>query len=240
MRPAGRSGTRQPPSAPLATVDAVLIVSFPAGPWQSNCYVVAADAGGPCVVIDPGVGARDGVAQVVAEHGLSIAGVLLTHGHIDHVGDAADVADGAGAPAWLHEDDRALLSDPGHHLVALPQLKAAFGTDLREPTDLRLLRGGETIEVAGLSFAVTHAPGHRPGCVMFTLGEVVFTGDVLFAGSIGRTDLPGGDHDVMLATLGGVVAALAPHLAVLPGHGPATTVAHELATNPYLQPSYLR
>lgn len=224
----------------------MLIAGFPSGPWQANCYVVSGD-GRRCVVIDPGMGAAAEVERIVGERGLTVEGVLLTHGHIDHVADAAAVADAHGVPAWLHAADRELLTDPGPGIrQALAPLFGAL--DLREPADLRLLAGGETVDVAGLAFRVVHAPGHRPGCVLFRLPladsapltEVVFTGDVVFAGSIGRTDLPGGDPDAMVTTLAGVVLGLPDTAALLPGHGGQSTMARERADNPYLQPSFLR
>lgn len=229
------------------------ITSFPAGPWQANCYVVSVD-GRSCVVVDPGVDAADRVRAIVADADLRVEGVLLTHGHIDHVACAAAVADHFGVPAWLHEADVELL-DPevaGRGLV--PDARALleqFGIDLGRPRRLHTLTGGESIDVAGATFDVVHAPGHRPGCVMYRLAlpdaspqptrptDVVFSGDVVFAGSIGRTDLPGGDHAVMLETLRTVVLGLPDAATVLPGHGGQTTVDRERATNPYLQPSFL-
>lgn len=225
------------------------ITSFPAGPWQANCYLLAPAGGGDVVVVDPGVGAAASVRRLVEERGVGVAGVLLTHGHLDHIGTAADVADGYGVPCWIHADDRELLTDPGPIVPASVDLAEAFGVSLREPADLRLLAGGETLTVGGLGFEVVHAPGHRPGCVLFRLVDdgtaetpdaVVLTGDVLFAGSIGRSDLPGGDDAVMRRTLRDVVLALGDDVEVLPGHGPGTAMAYERATNPYLRPSYLR
>lgn len=228
----------------------MFLTSFPAGPWQANTYVFAPD-GMRAVIIDPGVGAFDPVVRIVEENGLTVEGVLLSHGHIDHVATAADVADRYGVPAWIHTADRELLTDPGMPGVPMEVLVAQFGVDLREPSDLRLWSGGETTEVAGASFAVVHAPGHRPGCVMLRyalaeplaqapgIAELVFTGDVVFAGSIGRTDLPGGDQAAMIDSLREVVLALPDDAALLPGHGPQTTMAHERAANPYLQPSFL-
>ncbi|MFT3878018.1 MAG: MBL fold metallo-hydrolase [Propioniciclava sp.] len=228
----------------------MFLTSFPAGPWQANTYVFAPDDT-HAVVIDPGVGAFDPVVRIVDEHGLTVQGVLLTHGHIDHVATAADVADRYGVPAWIHHADRELLTDPGMPGVPMEVLVAQFGVNLREPSDLRTWSGGETVEVAGASFEIVHAPGHRPGCVLLrhrlpealpqmpAVRELIFSGDVVFAGSIGRTDLPGGDQAAMITSLRDVVLGLPDAAALLPGHGPQTTMAHERATNPYLQPSFL-
>jgi glyoxylase-like metal-dependent hydrolase (beta-lactamase superfamily II) len=165
---------------------------------------------------------------------------------------AADVADHWGVPAWLHTADRELLSDTGPGLPSSLELARQFGVRLREPEQLRLLDGGETLSVGGLNFEVIAAPGHRPGCVMFatasTGGEagepaaspLLFSGDVLFAGSIGRTDLPGGDPAAMAGSLRDVVLGLPDDWVVLSGHGPETTIGAERATNPYLQDRFLR
>lgn len=228
----------------------MFLASFPAGPWQANCYVFGL-TDGHAVVVDPGVGAAATVAQVVDEQGLSVDAVLLTHGHIDHVAQAAEVADHYGVPAWLHEADRELLTDPASGRPEMQAMIAQLGVVVREPRELRLLAGGETITAAGADFEVVHAPGHRPGCVLFRvslpeplptgpdLTELIFTGDVVFAGSIGRTDLPGGDDASMRATLRGVVLPLPDAAALLPGHGPTSTMSQERTTNPYLQKAYL-
>ncbi|MFT3862189.1 MAG: MBL fold metallo-hydrolase [Micropruina sp.] len=226
----------------------MFLASFPSGPWQANCYLAAVAAGRECVIVDPGVGAAAGVRQLVAAHGLTPAGVLLTHGHIDHIASAAELADEWDVPAWIHADDRELLTDPAAGLGPSGRglLSQVLGdTRLAEPSDLRLFDSG--LDVAGLSFEVLHAPGHRPGCVMLRTplaghdhaDQVVFTGDVLFAGSIGRTDLPGGDHAVMLETLRGPVLGLSDSSALLPGHGQQSLMVAERATNPYLQADYL-
>ena len=226
----------------------MFLASFPAGPWQANCYLAASSAGSECVVIDPGVDAYDGVRAAVTEHGVIPVGVLLTHGHIDHVASATRVAQEWGVPAWIHAADRELLTDPvaGLGPASADLLAQVLGdVELTEPDDLRFFETG--LDVAGLTFEVIHAPGHRPGCVMLStaltghdqLDAVVFSGDVLFAGSIGRTDLPGGDHAVMLDTLRGQVLDLPDSAAILPGHGQQTVMARERATNPYLQADYL-
>ena len=229
----------------------MFLASFPAGPWQANCYVVSAD-GRRAVIFDPGVDAFEPITQIVDENELSVEAVLLTHGHIDHVATAAQVADHYGVPAYLHEADRELLTDPSSGRAEMAAMIAQLGVDVREPADLRLLSGGESVDAAGMQFEVVHAPGHRPGCVLFRhalteplpeaseVSEIVFSGDVVFAGSIGRTDLPGGDHNVMLATLADIVVQLPDSAVLLPGHGPQTSMARERATNPYLQDSYLR
>lgn len=228
----------------------MFLASFPAGPWQANCYLVAAAAPGDCVIIDAGMDAVSGVEELVAEHGLTPRAVLATHGHFDHVASLAILADRFAVPAWIHAADRHLLTDPAAGLSpdGAQLVRQLLRGPLAEPRDLRLLDGQDELQAAGLRFALTEAPGHTAGCVLFSLDypghpqitRVVFSGDVLFAGSIGRTDLPGGDPAVMRDTLAGPVLSLPDSAAVLPGHGPQTTMERERRTNPYLQPSFLR
>jgi glyoxylase-like metal-dependent hydrolase (beta-lactamase superfamily II) len=222
----------------------VLVVGFPAGPWGTNCYVVAPGAGEQCVIVDPGKDCVDGIEEAVREHGLSPVAVLLTHGHIDHVWSVVPVCGARGIPAYLHPDDRGMLTDPLSGISEQTRQALASMTNDRlpasEPDDVRPLTDGLVLEIAGLSLVVEHAPGHTRGSVMFRrAGELgvpplLLSGDVLFEGSIGRTDLPGGDHAAMLRSLSTKVLPLADDTVVLPGHGETTTVGRERLTNPYL------
>jgi glyoxylase-like metal-dependent hydrolase (beta-lactamase superfamily II) len=220
----------------------VLITAFPAGPWATNCYVVASGPGEECVVIDPGMGAREGVADVIREHRLRPAAVLLTHGHIDHMWSVTPVAGAYDAVAYVHPADRALLVNP---LAGMSADTAAMlrGQELSfaEPDDVRELTDGMELVLAGVDFRVDHTPGHTWGSVTFRspygeqgIPEVMFAGDLLFAGSIGRTDLPGGDSPTMLRSLASKVLPLSDDVVVLPGHGEQTTIGRERRTNPYL------
>ena len=222
----------------------MLIAGFPAGSWGTNCYVVATGQGAECIVIDPGQDAAAGVDQVVRENKLKPVAVLLTHGHIDHMFSVLPVCGTYDSTAWIHADDRHLLSDPMAGISA-ESAQMLLGGDytFAEPDDVAELKDGQSLELAGLQFAVDHTPGHTRGSVTFTtpyLGPedvpaVLFSGDVLFAGSIGRTDLPGGDHPAMLHTLATKILPMRDEIVVLPGHGGQTTIGREKATNPYLQ-----
>jgi len=228
----------------------VFIASFPAGPWQTSCYVLATSARSECIVLDPGMGSLDGVRDIVAEHHLKPVAAVLTHGHLDHMFSVAPLCAGYDATCWVHPDDRALLADPLAGMspeteALLAQLGA--GTVFTEPDDLRLLTDGVRVEVAGLGLDALHAPGHTAGSTMFRcaypdepdVDSLLFSGDVLFAGSVGRTDLPGGSAQAMVRSLRDKVLPLPDEVVVLPGHGPQTTMAAERAGNPYLQASFL-
>ena len=221
----------------------MFIAGFPAGPWGTNCYVVATGPGAECVVIDPGKDAAEGVAQVVREHRLKPVSVLVTHGHVDHMWCVAPVAGTYDATAWIHPADRHLLSDPMAGMSPeTTQMLLGGDYTWAEPDDVRELSDLAELELAGLRFVVDHTPGHTEGSVTFRtpyaqqdVSEVMFSGDLLFAGSIGRTDLPGGDHATMLRSLTDKVLPLADDIVVLPGHGEQTSIGRERATNPYLQ-----
>ena len=220
----------------------MLIAGFPAGPWGTNCYVAATGPGTECVVIDPGKDAAPGVAEVVREQRLKPVAVLVTHGHIDHMWSVAPVAGTYDATAWIHPHDRHLLSDPMAGISReTSQMLLGGDYEFAEPDDVQELTDSQELELAGLRFVVDHTPGHTAGSVTFRtpydrqdVSEVMFSGDLLFAGSIGRTDLPGGDHATMLRSLTEKVLPLGDDIVVLPGHGEQTSIGRERATNPFL------
>lgn len=220
----------------------MFIAGFPAGPWGTNCYVVATQPGAECIVIDPGKDAAAGIDEMVREHNLKPVAVLLTHGHIDHTWSVAPVAGTYDATAWIHPKDRHLLTNPAAGISRdTAAMLLGTGLEFTEPDDVRDLTDGGTLEIAGLEIVVDHAPGHTEGSVAFRtpyglqdISEVMFSGDLLFAGSIGRTDLPGGDHARMLDSLRNKVLPLADDIVVLPGHGEQTSIGRERVTNPYL------
>ena len=227
----------------------MLIAGFPAGAFAANCYVVAPGPGEQCLIVDPGQDAEPGIEEIIQRYRLQPAAVLLTHGHIDHIWSVVPVCGAKNIPAYIHPADRALLSDPASGLW--PQAGAALlnGLTFTEPDEVAELTDGATLQLAGVEVAVYHAPGHTPGSVTFRLpgaggpgaGEtgdtghaVLFSGDLLFAGSIGRTDLPGGDYATIMDSIARVCLPLPDETVVLAGHGPQTTIGAERAANRFL------
>lgn len=219
----------------------MLIAGFPAGAWGTNCYLVAPAADEECIVIDPGHQAAQGVQDMVRKHRLKPVAVVLTHGHIDHVASVVPVCGAHDVPAWIHPEDRYMMSDPAKGLGLAVGTHLFADLTIGEPDDVKELTDGSTMELAGLELTVAHAPGHTRGSVTFRLPEagevpsVLFSGDLLFAGSVGRTDLPGGSHTELLRSLARVCLPLDDSTVVLAGHGPQTTIGRERATNPFLQ-----
>jgi hydroxyacylglutathione hydrolase len=212
----------------------VLIAGFPAGSFAANCYIVAPQPGAECLIIDPGQDAEAGIEELIAEYRLRPVAVIATHGHIDHIWSVAPVCGARNIPAYIHAGDRALLRDPARGLSLMAGQQLFGGITFTEPDDVLELTDGMTLELAGISVIVDHAPGHTPGSVTFRLPGTMFTGDLLFAGSIGRTDLPGGDYQTILDSLARVCLPLPDDTVVLAGHGPQTTIGAERATNPFL------
>jgi glyoxylase-like metal-dependent hydrolase (beta-lactamase superfamily II) len=220
----------------------VFVTAVVADAFDTNCYLVASARGEECVVIDPGIGVARHLDRILDEHRLRPVAVVLTHGHLDHVFSVAPVCGAKGISAYVHPADREMLADPAKALSA--DLRAIFGGKLRytEPEDVVPLPDGGAVTLAGLELTIDHAPGHTGGSVLIrylgdTSGDTAplcFSGDVLFAGSIGRTDLPGGDTGAMVRSLREKVLPLPDETVVLPGHGPETTIGRERVTNPYL------
>ena len=217
----------------------------------TNCWIVAPGPGEQCLVIDPGIGVQGQLDELISENALHPVAVLLTHGHFDHTFSVLPVCQARDVPAYIHQEDRSALADPWtfHGLRPGEPIFGAAGLTFAEPGDVRELRDNATLELAGLMLSVRHAPGHTRGSVVFTLDpgagmgadqtgedrDVLFSGDVLFAGSIGRVDLPGGSMADMSRSLQTVILPMADEVIVCPGHGPQTTIGRERMTNPFLR-----
>ena len=196
------------------------------GPIGTNSYVVRTGEGAPeAVVIDPSGAAAD-LRLRLARLGTRCAAILVTHGHWDHLVGVAELAEGADVPVYMAEGERELLESPARFAPSTISLRS-YSPDV-------LLVGGESIEVAGIEFDVRSVPGHSPAHLAYHADGCLFSGDVLFAGSVGRTDLPGADWDTLLASIRSLVDAFPSETVVYPGHGPSTTLGDELARNPFL------
>jgi len=194
------------------------------GPIQTNCYLVRAELSAPeAVVVDPS-GEPATIRLRLAETGSRCVAILLTHGHWDHLLGVAELAEGTGAPVYMAAGERILLEQP----------EAFAPVPIRAYTPDVLLEGDESIDVAGIAFDVLPVPGHSPAHLAYATEGCLFSGDVLFAGSVGRTDLPGASWETLLASIRSLVERYPPETIVYPGHGPATTLGAELARNPFL------
>jgi hydroxyacylglutathione hydrolase len=198
------------------------------GPLGCNCYIVGDDVAKKAVVIDPG-GDADEIAASIAQHGLTITALIATHAHFDHVLAAERLRQITGAPFYLHDDDKPVLT-------WLQESGRLFlGVDLPPPPEVdSAAREGELLVAGSVELQIIHTPGHSPGSVALSGGGALFAGDTLFAGSIGRTDLPGGDTQALLDAVRGKLFTFDDATPVYPGHGPVTTIGREKATNPFV------
>ena len=215
--------------------------------FETNCWILSTSPNAECVIVDPGMEKPDlvdAILEKVSKHNLKPVAVLVTHGHIDHFFSLVPLTKKTPMTTFVSTEDRYLLSDPLKALMQngpAQQLIASFGQrNFVEPDQVVELSDFSEFEIAGLSIEALSAPGHTKGSMMFTINdEQLISGDVLFAGSIGRTDLPTGSASQMRKTLKDRVLTLKDHLNVLPGHGPQTTIANERRNNPYLQGEFL-
>ena len=197
------------------------------GPLQENCYIAACEDSKETVVIDPGDEAGR-ISRVISGHGLHLKYILNTHGHIDHIGAIASLLEETEATFLMHQDDMYLLEGlPTDPLQAYLQISPP-------PAPIQFLKDGDCLSVGTMEFQVLHTPGHTPGCVCFLVDQHLFSGDTLFANSIGRTDLPGGNHAQLLNSIREKLFPLGDQVTVYPGHGPSTTIGHERQSNPFL------
>ena len=206
----------------------LVVDRYELGPIGTNCYVVRASRSvDEAVVIDPGGDAAE-LRLELARLGARCVAILITHGHWDHLGGVAELAEGTGAPVYMAEGERAMLEN-------LPDL-VPDGISARAYTPDTFLEGDETLELAGITFETLRVPGHSPAHLAFHADGCLFSGDVLFAGSVGRTDLPGADHGVLVESLRMLTDRFPPETVVYSGHGPPTTLGAELSRNPFLAP----
>jgi glyoxylase-like metal-dependent hydrolase (beta-lactamase superfamily II) len=213
----------------------MLVAGFPAQMYATNCWVLASSENSECIVIDPGMpDVSLELADLLNKHRLKPVATLLTHGHLDHTFSVVPICDGYGIPAYIHSEDRNLLLDPA--AAVSPEFGAMLASmSFREPAEVKELKSGEEFDLVGLKIKAIHSPGHTRGSLMFLVDDqTLLSGDVLFAGSIGRTDLPTGSSSDMQKTLTKKVLTLSDEIRVLPGHGPETMIGYERKNNPYL------
>lgn len=204
----------------------MVIKSFTVGPFQENSFVISSESSADAFIIDPGE--AEPILQYVKENNLNVKAIINTHAHIDHVLGVADIKNRLNVPFYLHQDDEVLLN-------GLQQQAAMFGMNITEPPKIdTYLESGGSMQLDDTTLEIIYTPGHSPGSVSFFTGDEIFSGDVLFEGSIGRTDLYGGSYDTLIASIREKLLPLGDEVTVYPGHGSTTTIGKERRSNPFL------
>jgi hydroxyacylglutathione hydrolase len=217
-------GRGVPEDMPRYTRRVPVVDTYPLGPYQANCYVIRSARGvSEAAVVDPGADPAQ-LRLELAGTGARCAGILVTHTDVDHIGGVAELAEGTGAEVWA----------PVGEVEAMREGVTRGGMRVPSHDPAHVVGGGDTVEVAGMTFDVVDVPGHSSGHIAFHTEGCLFSGDLLFQGSVGRVDLPGGDWDALVASVQGLLDRYPPDTIVYPGHGPATTLGAELARNPFL------
>lgn len=210
----------------------MILEGFPVGPMAANCYIIGCPETKEAAVVDPGAeGGR--ILRRLEQLGLKCRYIILTHGHADHIGAVGQVKEATGAEVLIHREDGKMLTSPASNLSLYVGMALSFN-----PAE-RLLEDGDTVTVGKLTLKVIHTPGHTPGSISLEVGDCLITGDTLFAGSVGRSDFPGGSHQQLIRSIKEKLLVYPPETKVLPGHGPASTVGEEARYNPFLNEGLL-
>lgn len=211
----------------MEVCDALILETFVVGAFGANCYIVGCEETKEAAIIDPG-GDAGRILAYVRQRGLQVKSIINTHGHVDHMAANGPVKEGTAAPILIHRDDAPMLTSGARNLSLLA------GVNVRSPEADRELEDGDVLTVGKLTLKVIHTPGHTPGGISLLCGDMVFTGDTLFAGSIGRSDFPGGSHETLIHSIKEKLLPLPDETVVLPGHGPRSTIGQEKDMNPFL------